>query len=660
MKFQLLNLIIWPKKNEFPPRQVIFKPGMLNVITGASRTGKSAIIPIIDYCLASTDCNIPIDTIRDNASWYGIIIQTDNEEILICRKVPDGSRASVDFFLQRGKKVSIPDKIEDGNEKIDGIKLILNTISSVPYIGLSEEEKGYKARLSFRDLMALVFQSQDIVANQNILFYKSHAHEHREKLRNWFPFILGAETIDVLSARQQLQIVEIKLNQLRKEHLKAKAVSASWMANMIGHLSIAKEYGLLENAISLDALETTNLLDLAKGVLDNIPDHSQTQTKDIEGANADFEKFEREEALLSGQIALAKKRLSDLNSLKAGMLDYGSSAKKRVERLHISRWLQDVSNTSLSCPACGSAEHPNSNTELNKIASVLAVYEDESKNMAEVPTSLSREEDKIKKTLADLLEDKKALQERFDLLLTKDKNAQEEFQRRKNMFLFLGHLKASYETFEKLADGGDFQLEISLLEEEYNRLQQIVDIDGVKRRLEIALTRISGKISHHLKTLDVEDKYRKIPPKFDVENLSISVLSNDEHWHFLAQVGSASNWVSFHIALMCALQEYFIGMKKSPVPSFVIFDQPSQVYFPKLKRGEILEGENDVVFNDEDVDAVKSIFQTIANSILSESGNWQAVILDHADDAVYKDMPGVHEVEVWRNGQKLIPKEWIE
>ena len=58
---------------------------------------------------------------------------------------------------------------------------------------------GFQARMGFRDLMAFVFQTQDIVANQNILFYKTHAHEHRERLRNWFPFILGAENLEILT-----------------------------------------------------------------------------------------------------------------------------------------------------------------------------------------------------------------------------------------------------------------------------------------------------------------------------------------------------------------------------------------------------------------------------------------------------------------------------
>ena len=658
MKFQLLKLIIWPKSDEFAPRIVEFDLEKVNVITGASRTGKSAIIPIIDYCLASTDCFIPIDTIRDYASWYGIVFQTETEQILISRKVPRGNQVSNDFYLSRGKNVSIPPVIKEANEKTDGVKNILNTISSVPYFSLedNDEKIGYKARMGFRDLMALVFQNQDIVANQNILFYKTHAHEHREKLRNWFPFILGAEDIEILKARQRFQEIEKRLNQKKREFGKAKAVSSSWMSNMFGQMQVAKEYGLLEDKIS-DLSKPDDLLADAKYILENIPEHSQTKFEDIEKANKEMVKLEGEGEQLSTEIGVTKKRLNDIKRLKSGLIDYGDSVKRRVERLHISQWLEDIALESQVCPACGSSEHPNSTAELIKISSAFKKYEVESKSVAEVPSSFSREEERINSEMEILLEKKKNYQKRFDLLIGRDKQAQEEFQRRKNMFLFLGHLKASTEMFESLVDGGELQTEITLLEKEYSQLSVLINRDGVQRRVDVATTKISQGILNHLKTLDVEDKYRKIPPKFNIKDLNISVLSNDNNWHFLAEVGSASNWVSFHLALICSLQEYFLDQKTSCVPSFVIFDQPSQVYFPKTKRDY---EENDHKYKNEDVEAVKKMFYTLAKSVLDYDGGWQCIILDHADSDIYGDIEGVHEVEEWRNGSKLIPEEWYK
>lgn len=659
MKFQLLKLIIWPKSEEFAPKIISFKIGKVNVITGASRTGKSAIIPIIDYCLASSDCLIPIDTIRDHASWYGVVFQTEIEQILISRKVPIGNNGSNDFYLSRGALVSIPPVINDPNENIDGIKYILNSIASVPYFGLGDgkiENESYQARLGFRDLMALVFQSQDIVANQNVLFYKTHAHEHRERLRNWFPFILGAENIEILVARQRLQYIEKRLTQLRKEYEKVKNVSSSWMSNMLGHLKVANEYGILEKEVSIET-EPEDLLEVAKQIFENIPEYTKTKFDNIEIANQEISDLEFEEERISVQIGAAKKRLSDVKRLKLGLIDYGISQNKRAERLHISQWLESIASQSNACPLCGGTEHQNNANEISKVIIAFKKFEDQSIKVADVPTSFSREEERIKLELQKLLDEKENYQKRFDLLLARDEIAQGEFHRKKSMFLFLGHLQASMEIFEKLVDGGDLQKEIFVLEKEYADLIKLVDREEVKKRSDNAVAIISQGILKHLETLDVEDRYSRIAPKFSIKDLNISVLSNDGHWHFLSEVGSASNWVSFHIGLMCSLQEYFLELDLSCVPSFVILDQPSQVYFPKLRRNDE-NHEYDPQYENEDIDAVKGMFKTISKSVSVKNGAWQCIILDHADSSIYGDIEGVYEVVEWRNGDKLIPEEW--
>ena len=89
MYFQIENIVIWPSKADVKPlkRVVWFEPGVVNVITGESRTGKSAVIPIIDYCLGSSKCAIPIDVIRKSASWYGVTVVSDKgEHILLLRQ----------------------------------------------------------------------------------------------------------------------------------------------------------------------------------------------------------------------------------------------------------------------------------------------------------------------------------------------------------------------------------------------------------------------------------------------------------------------------------------------------------------------------------------------------------------------------------------------
>lgn len=92
MYFQLRKLILWPRHNG-EPRVVEFHPGVVNVISGASKTGKSAVIPIIDYCLASDKCAIPVGVIRENCSWFGVLIDTVEGQKLLARREPGTSKA---------------------------------------------------------------------------------------------------------------------------------------------------------------------------------------------------------------------------------------------------------------------------------------------------------------------------------------------------------------------------------------------------------------------------------------------------------------------------------------------------------------------------------------------------------------------------------------
>jgi hypothetical protein len=656
VKFQIKKVVIWPRSKNFPPREVDFKTNCVNVITGASRTGKSAIIPIIDYCLASSDCSIPIDTIRDNASWYGIVVETPGEDFLIARKVPEGTKVSNDFYYLGGRNLSIPNEILVANEKQDGIKQMLNAISSVPYFSLGGESDivGYQARLGFRDLMGLVFQSQEIVANQNIIFYKTHAHEHRERLRNWFPYILGAENIETLNARQQLVLVERKLKQLQKEADSVKKISSSWMNNMLRHLNTAQKYGLVEDEIS-DDLSAEDLLIIAKKVININPNYSNTSMGDLESSNKKIGELENQIGLLGSEVGVTNKRLIDITSLKKGMHSYGHSVKKRAQRLHLSQWLEDISQQSLGCPACGDKSHPKATNELLKISNAFKVYEHEAKKVSDIPTSFTREEERLKRELTAMLDLKSNLEKQLNSLIASDVKVQEEFQNKKNLFIFLGHFKASVDTFESLSAGGDFQSELEKLLAEYNRLKKITDPRGVRTRVESAVGKVSQLTLKYLEGLDVDDKYRQVAPRFSEKDLNISIRSDDGNWHYLAEVGSASNWVSFHIALMCALQEFFSNLDDSVVPSFVVFDQPSQVYFPKVKRGAEV---SDHDFDDEDLEAVKMIFKTLSKACSENS--WQSIVLDHADEAVYGEVDNIHEVDIWRDGVKLIPEEWYK
>ena len=61
----------------------------VNIITGKSSTGKSAIIEIFDYCMGSSEFNIPSGVITDNADIYFVILSIKEIFLVLARKEND-------------------------------------------------------------------------------------------------------------------------------------------------------------------------------------------------------------------------------------------------------------------------------------------------------------------------------------------------------------------------------------------------------------------------------------------------------------------------------------------------------------------------------------------------------------------------------------------
>ena len=133
MQFQILKLILWSKAGH-EPRVVDFEPGMVNVISGGSKTGKSAVIPIIDYCLASRKCSIPVGTIRDSCAWFGIIIDTLEGQKLLSRREPGEARQTGDMFILEGENVEVPIEVPQKNTTAENVKRMLDRLAGLWHI----------------------------------------------------------------------------------------------------------------------------------------------------------------------------------------------------------------------------------------------------------------------------------------------------------------------------------------------------------------------------------------------------------------------------------------------------------------------------------------------------------------------------------------------
>ena len=79
---QLLAIALYSRSGE---REVVdFVPGALNIVTGESKTGKSALLAIVDFCLGRTSFTVPAGPIEKSVAWYGSLWQLTDD--------PDGPR----------------------------------------------------------------------------------------------------------------------------------------------------------------------------------------------------------------------------------------------------------------------------------------------------------------------------------------------------------------------------------------------------------------------------------------------------------------------------------------------------------------------------------------------------------------------------------------
>ncbi len=175
MTVQLRAIAVYSKMGE--RRDVIFKLGALNVVTGASKTGKSALLDIADYCWGRYECTVPEGEIRRAASWFALYLDHNGEGILIARKNPGpAGRTSDEIYFARGVE-ELPDD-PDGFEKnitLDGLKTQLSLI-----LGISENLHVPDAgstrapqEASSRHAILYRLQAQDEIADRRSLLQNS-------------------------------------------------------------------------------------------------------------------------------------------------------------------------------------------------------------------------------------------------------------------------------------------------------------------------------------------------------------------------------------------------------------------------------------------------------------------------------------------------------
>ncbi|KAA6325606.1 hypothetical protein EZS27_025204 [termite gut metagenome] len=291
-------------------------------------------------------------------------------------------------------------------------------------------------------------------------------------------------------------------------------------------------------------------------------------------------------------------------------------------------------------------------TEIPKISAINASLLKLNQNLEET----SREKPRLNKYLQGLKNNKEKIKKE----IIKAENGisalyeeQEKSRRLRDLNLRRGKVIGRISLFLESLDFTEDQSldnKIALLRSEIDDLLLLVDKESKADKMASIINRINLQMSNWVQNLDIEHEGSLI--RFDISKLTLIADSTTRSIP-LFQMGSGANWVSYHLLIHFALHQYFIQANR-PVPHFLMIDQPTQVYFPPEKDvnndGSIQESSDEI--------AVKKIFDFIVDTTESLESNFQVIITDHAYLRTEKFQQCVREV--WRNGVKLIPQDWLE
>lgn len=657
MYFQIEKIILWSKKVQYAFKTVDFWCEKVNVITGASRTGKSAIIPIIDYCLGDGNCQIPVNTIRDACSWFGVIVKLENRRILLARREPGQQKSTDDMMLLEGQEIVIP-KIPAKNTTRKNVRRYLDEIARVSFLEIEQDEmNGFTDRPSFRDMMAFCYQSQNIVANANALFYKADTMEHRTKLINIFPYVLGAVTAEILSKRQELSNLEKILKRKERELEKMQEVADRWSIEIGSWINAAKEYGLIDTEHSVESLSFSDQLVLLKDISHKSSTDTFVLGENIKNSSKEIVNLRKQENELSLELSKYKNRYLEMTQFIESIDDYRKTLTIQIDRLNISKWLSELTKKNEICPFCGSKH--NVDEKMKELVSSLEGLEYETEEIAEIPVAFEREYTLEQGKISELTEKLNSIQKSIKILNNKKDETYNQKYTLESMSRFLGKVQYAEETYRAIAFDGELQEKIARLKERISDLQKEINETAIQKKFKAALKNIELKVMKLLPMLDTERPEDNV--EIDYKNLTITVTGKTGRKDYLWEIGSGSNWLSYHISVSLAFQMFFAEQDYSTVPQFIVYDQPSQVYFPKKLAQKEDEKEEDPELEDEDILAVRKIFEVMSNALEKTNPHIQIIVLEHASEAAWNGIRNINLVEEWRGeNNKLIPREWLD
>lgn len=623
---------------------VMFGPGV-NVVTGKSSTGKSALIEIFDFCFGSSEFTVPEGVITEYAEIYFTVIRLLETNLVLARR-RDDTKAFIkeepnDEVVKDAKIFTVSYFDKDYFLPLQEFKKSLRLHFGLRITDVEEkltdreyrQNKGKLPSPSIRSFASFMLQHQNLIANKHAIFYRFDEKEKREQAIEHFKVFAGfadqtyfmkSQKLNELKAREKT--IERQIPRATDLKEKAKVTLENIFKNYLAISGFELKIGDISDIIANPRPALDSLREVKVEVIAVSDEHVKLK-----------QEAEQKRRKLTAELRKGQQKLADIRSsiqfAKSYTEETGSVPVPVEAELYASK-----------CPFCHT-HHSSVEQDANKLNDAILWLNEELGKSKYMLESFEEQEEKAKRDLVKL---------KYDVKLADDKIASidkqiVELERYRTQYELALKEKIQVElVLEQLLEKPDQKLEEQLrnIKKEIAEINQFLKQNyNMEQKLKEAGIRIQSYMKDLGDRFDFEESYRPIKLNFSLDTFDL--------WHdsgtrkiFLRSMGSGANWLYCHLTLFLALHRYFCSLgERCSIPSILFLDQPSQVYFPSVldtakefSPHEIAEKEGKARKRpvDDDIKAVENLYSQLikfCDETLKETGiEPQIIVTDHADN----------------------------
>jgi hypothetical protein len=462
-----------------------------------------------------------------------------------------------------------------------------------------------------------------------------------QHLKRTLPYFLGAvdeKHFLLLGELDELQRQLRFLEAQNAQKLRAMDVNRSRVLGILNEGKrvgiIPSDYAAIDDDDLIRSLSEYSRISVAEPNV--VPDFGET-----------IERLRNEQASLQRRLAELNEDVRAARSFQSDQTVYSHEVREQQARLASLGLYKKDEGGSASCPLCDSELREAVPSVSDFVASLERVDAQLSGVSRESP-HLLHHINELDEQISKVADSLRLVQAELNRAISADTNARDSYNQLVARARFLGKLSDFVEVFDRTSDEDNLKEKIDDIRIRIGVIRDRINSDDVASRVQTILAYINEKMTEYSRHLELEHSGSSL--RLDLDKLT--VVANTEDGPFpLSRIGSGENWVGYHVVAHLALH-WWLRRRHRPVPAFLVFDQPTQAYYPP----DSVEGGLDQIALDADRRAVLALFRLMLAACAEIEQPFQLIVLDHAHirESWFEEVI----IEEWRGNNALVPRDW--